>query len=297
MNGIVIINKEKGYTSHDIVKRVKKISHSQKVGHTGTLDPNATGVLPLLVGEATKLSQYLINHNKEYEAILQLGIQTETADQEGNILKTEPVSNNILNNDNVKKTLNCFLGKRQQVPPMYSAIKVKGKKLYQYARKGETVELIPREIEIYEIRLIQIDEIKKQIVFRVKCSKGTYIRTLCEEIAQKLGTIGYMAELQRLSVGDFTIEQSITVEQFENEIKQNQVKHLISIEQFFILRPEITLNSKKELTQFLNGVLILQQKTNGVYRIYYHNEFIGIGVILNQFLKREIVIKTNEQNI
>lgn len=190
LDGIVIINKPKGYTSHDIVSKVKKIVN-EKVGHTGTLDPNATGVLPLLVGKGTKLSYYLTEHNKEYIATLQLGIKTDTADGEGNVIEERKVSDECFDKENIEKVLQSFLGKQTQFPPKYSAIKVNGKKLYEYARKNETVELVSREIEIYEIEQLHILEKEKQIVFKVKCSKGTYIRSLCEDIANKLKTVGY----------------------------------------------------------------------------------------------------------
>ena len=190
MDGIIIINKEKEYTSHDVVAKVKKILNEKKVGHTGTLDPNATGVLPILLGKGTKLSKYLINHNKIYEATLKLGEKTDTADIEGKIIEEKDVKKENLSEENIAKILQEFIGKSKQVPPMYSAIKVNGKKLYEYARKGQTIEIKPREIEIYAIELLNINN--NEITFRVHCSKGTYIRTLCEDIAEKLETVGYM---------------------------------------------------------------------------------------------------------
>ena len=150
MDGIVLINKDKNFTSHDVVNMVKKIINS-KVGHTGTLDPNATGVLPLLLGNATKISKYLINHDKEYKVVLQLGEKTTTADPEGEILEKRDVLDKIFVEDYAKNVLKQFIGKQKQIPPIYSAIKVKGKKLYDYARKGQKVELEPRNIEIYNI--------------------------------------------------------------------------------------------------------------------------------------------------
>lgn len=192
MNGIVLINKEKEYTSHDVVAIVKRITKS-KVGHTGTLDPNATGVLPLLLGDATKICKYLINHDKTYEVVLELGTKTTTADSEGDIIEQREVPKKVFEDVNhVEEILNTFLGKSMQIPPIYSAIKVNGKKLYELARKGEEIERKEREIEIYEIKLIKIKEENKkisEIEFKVKCSKGTYIRTLCEDIAKKLGTL------------------------------------------------------------------------------------------------------------
>ncbi len=185
MDGIILINKPKEWTSHDIVNKVKKILN-EKVGHTGTLDPMATGVLPLLVGKGTLCSKYLINHNKTYKVKLELGKKTDTADTEGKIVEEKEVTNKMLEKTVIKEVLNKFLGKQEQIPPIYSAIKVNGKKLYEYARKGQTVEIKPRQIEIYSIELLSIDKKLKQIEFKVSCSKGTYIRSLCEDIGNKL---------------------------------------------------------------------------------------------------------------
>ena len=185
MDGIILINKPKEWTSHDIVNKVKKILN-EKVGHTGTLDPMATGVLPLLVGKGTLCSKYLINHNKTYKVKLELGKKTDTADTEGKIVEEKEVTNKMLEETVIKEVLNKFLGKQEQIPPIYSAIKVNGKKLYEYARKGQTVEIKPRQIEIYSIELLSIDKNLKQIEFKVSCSKGTYIRSLFEDIGNKL---------------------------------------------------------------------------------------------------------------
>lgn len=185
MDGIILINKPKEWTSHDIVNKVKKILN-EKVGHTGTLDPMATGVLPLLVGKGTLCSKYLINHNKTYKVKLELGKKTDTADTEGKIVEEKEVTNKMLEKTVIKEVLNKFLEKQEQIPPIYSAIKVNGKKLYEYARKGQTVKIKPRQIEIYSIELLSIDKKLKQIEFEVSCSKGTYIRSLCEDIGNKL---------------------------------------------------------------------------------------------------------------
>ena len=188
MDGIILNKKKKNCTSHDVVYKVKKI-FGEKVGHTGTLDPNATGVLPILVGKGTKLSKYLINHDKKYIVTLKLGEKTDTADSEGKIIEKAEVSKDIFKENNIKNSLNKFIGKNEQIPPMYSAIKVNGKKLYEYARSGKSVEIKPRIIEIYSINLIKINEKNNEIIFEVFCSKGTYIRSLCEDIAKTLNTI------------------------------------------------------------------------------------------------------------
>lgn len=298
INGIIIINKEKEYTSNDVVRIVKKITKT-KVGHTGTLDPNATGVLPLLLGEGTKVSKYLINHNKEYEAVLQLGKKTETADGEGIVIEEKEVLPQMLKKEFVEETLNSFIGVQNQVPPMYSAIKVNGRKLYDYARSGQTVEVKARRIEIYNIKLIKIDEKEKQIFFRVSCSKGTYIRTLCENIAEKLGTVGYMKELNRTKVGDFKIEDSIKVKELEENILKNNLSKIITIEKLFKEKEKVELTDS-EIKKYLNGVQIpineIDSKTSNnnneeICRVYYKNKFIGLGVIKNEKLKRDIVIQ------
>ena len=171
-----------------LLKQQKKCLTKKKQDILGTLDPMAQGVLPLLIGKATLCSKYLINHNKIYEAKIQLGIKTDTADIEGKIIGKRKVLDISLDKQNIENVLKTFLGKQQQIPPMYSAIKVQGKKLYEYARKGEKVEIQPRQIEIYDIKLLEIEEKQKQIKFQVFCSKGTYIRSLCEDIAEKLKT-------------------------------------------------------------------------------------------------------------
>ena len=290
MNGIIIINKPKDCTSHDIVHKIKKIT-KEKVGHTGTLDPMAQGVLPILIGKATQCSKYLINHDKTYNVELKLGIKTETADSEGKVIEQEEVKENILEEENIKKALESMIGKQEQVPPKYSAIKVNGKKLYEYARKGQEVEIKPRKIEIYKIELIKINKKDKKIEFNVSCSKGTYIRSLCEDIAEKLGTIGYMSNLIRLQVGEFSIENSITIENIEksNNPEEAIMKNLITIEQQFHYCENIILN-QKQLEQFLNGMKIKQDKKEGIYKIYNENTFIGLGEIKEGKLKRDIII-------
>ena len=289
MDGIIIINKEKQCTSHDVVYKVKKI-FNEKVGHTGTLDPNATGVLPLLVGRGTKLSKYLINHDKTYIATIQLGKKTDTLDSEGSILEERIVDGKLLNKENVQRVLECQIGKQIQTPPIYSAIKVNGKKLYEYARKGVEVEIPKREIEIYNIELLDINEKDKTIEFRVHCSKGTYIRTLCENIAEKLGTIGYMKELNRVQVGQFNLNQAITVEELEKN-KENEKflnQHLITVQNFFEKYPIVELKEEK-LKLFLNGVQLTNNNDDGLYQIKVNNIVIGIGTIKNKLLKREII--------
>lgn len=282
MNGIIIINKPKGFTSQDVVSKVKKILNEKKAGHTGTLDPLATGVLPVMLGNSTKLSKYLIEHDKTYIATLKLGEKSNTGDSEGDIIEKKDVAQTLQIKD-IEQVLKSFLGKQQQVPPMYSAIKVNGKKLYEYAREGKEVEIPVRDIEIHFIELVKFDIDNKEIIFEVSCSKGTYIRVLCEDIAEKLGTVGYMKELKRIRVDTFYIEDSYTFEDLEN----GNFK-IISMEEIFKNLTKIDLNNrKKEL--FLNGVMLTHDLPDGLYNIYNNNKYIGIGIVKEKLLKRDII--------
>ena len=288
MDGIIIINKEENWTSNDVVQKVKHI-FKEKVGHTGTLDPLATGVLPILIGKGTLLSKYLINHDKEYIATIKLGIKTDTGDSEGKELERREVEREMIEKNNVSNVLKSFIGKQSQIPPMYSAIKVNGKKLYEYARKGQTIEVTSRNIEIYNIELISINNKENEIIYKVNCSKGTYIRTLSEDIAKAIGTIGYMKNLLRTKVGDFEIEHSIKVSELE-EKKDYFDNFIITIESFFYNKTNLVLN-KNQIYRFLNGTKVKIEKKNELYRIYNeYNQFIGVGEIRDGSLKREIVM-------
>lgn len=283
MDGLILINKQKGFTSHDVVNVIRKKLNTKKVGHTGTLDPNATGVLPILIGKGTKISKYLMEHDKTYIATIKLGEKTDTGDSEGQVIEEKSIPKDLRKED-INDVLQNFFGKQKQVPPMYSAIKINGKKLYEYAREGKEVKLEAREIEIYKIELLEYQNNK--IKFEVECSKGTYIRTLCEDIAKKLGTVGYMEELQRTKVNNFRIEDSILLDDITLE---NAEKNMIKIEEVFKEKETIELDNKK-LELFLNGVKLTYNLPNSIYRIYNNEQFIGIGVIENKLLKRDIVI-------
>lgn len=281
MDGILIINKPQGYTSHDIVNIVKKALNTPKVGHTGTLDPNATGVLPILIGKATKLSKYLIEHNKTYVAELALGEKSSTGDTEGEIIEKKEVP--LLNEEQIKQVLKSFEGKQMQTPPIYSSIKINGKKAYEYARKGQNIQLEPRPIEIMKISFIKFEN--NVLKYEVQCSKGTYIRVLCEDIAERLGTVGLMKNLCRTRVNEFDIEDSCKIEQIAKE-------KIISIEKVCNIKPKIELDDKTK-EKFLNGVKLNFNMENGVYRIYNKKIFLGLGVINNNILKRDVIIIDN----
>lgn len=277
MKGVLIIDKPMGVTSFDVIRDIRKEYGTKKVGHTGTLDPMATGVLPILIGDATKLSDYLMDHDKEYIAVLKLGEKRDTGDSEGNIIETSKIPN--LTTQEIENTLKAFIGKISQIPPMYSAIKVNGKKLYELAREGKEIERKPRSVEIYSIELLEVEKNKENIIdkikFKVNCSKGTYIRTLCEDIAEKLGTVGYMKELRRTRVGKFTLEDIN---------KCVSLEEILSEENAYILK-------ENEKSKLLNGVIIKTNLADGLVRIYKNNEFIGIGEVKNKNLKRKIIVK------
>ena len=295
MDGIIVFDKSKEVTSNDVVNKVKRMLNV-KVGHTGTLDPNATGVLPLLLGKGTKFSKYLINHDKKYIATLKLGVKTTTADVEGEIIERKDVDENIFDEKYISEVLKCFVGNLIQTPPIYSAIKVKGKKLYEYARNNIEIEIPKRNIEIYSINLIEFNKEDKTLVFEVECSKGTYIRSLCEDIAEKLGTIGYMKELRRTKVGEFCLAEAVTIEELENN-KANEIwlkNKIISLEDLLKNNGCINLK-KKEIQNFFNGVKLKCSNENGIYKIFYDGIFFGTGVVESKLLKRDIVI-VNDNN-
>jgi len=189
MDGLIVINKEADITSQGVVSRVKKILNEKKVGHIGTLDPMAEGVLPVLIGNYTKISKYLIEHDKTYVATIKFGIKTDTADSEGDVIEEKEVNIKNITKEDFNIILKSFLGDSMQYPPKYSAIKINGKKLYEYARNNVEIEILPRKIVIYDIEALNVDNVQNELTFKVSCSKGTYIRTLCEDISSKINTV------------------------------------------------------------------------------------------------------------
>lgn len=255
-DGLIIVNKPAGYTSHDIVNIVRKTLHTKKVGHAGTLDPDAMGVLVVAVNKATKALQFLTAENKEYIATLKLGASTDTMDASGTVLD-EKIFQGY---DNLTAVLNSFLGDSMQVPPMYSAIKINGKKLYEYAREGKEVKVDPRPIHIDEIKLLKEDN--DEITFRVNCSKGTYIRSLCSDIAKKLGYPGYMKTLIRSRSGDFDLSQSCTLDELkEGHYKMIALKDAFTSMDHYILEDEsIALNGKRINESYDHNIAVFNKK-------------------------------------
>ncbi len=260
--GVLVINKHKGVTSHDIVNKIRRLYATRRVGHTGTLDPLATGVLAVLVGRAAKASEYLVCDTKKYRATMRLGLTSDSEDITGNILST---SNDIPNSDTVKKVCEAFVGTIQQIPPMYSALKVNGKKLVDLARAGQTVERQAREITVFSIDVKETDTATDYIL-DVHCSSGTYIRTLCADIGASLGCGAVMAELERREAGGFSVENSHTVDEIENMTAEEREKLLIPTENLFSSLPEARLESFYEKLS-RNGCEIYQKKIKTDFKV------------------------------
>lgn len=225
MDGIINVYKEKGYTSFDVVAKLRGILHQKKIGHTGTLDPDAEGVLPVCLGKATKLCDYLTEKTKIYEAVIKLGLSTDTEDISGKVLGNKPYSGD---EEQLISVINSFKGEMKQIPPMYSAIKVDGKKLYELARKGITIEREARDIVIYDIKVLDINLSEGLVRISVHVSKGTYIRTLCKDIGEKLGCDACMYQLLRTKSGTFEIADSIKLETIQKLSESNELEQYVT---------------------------------------------------------------------
>lgn len=278
MDGLFNIYKEAGMTSHDVVAKVRRILNTKTVGHTGTLDPEATGVLVVAVGRGTKVIEYMEQDEKIYEAKLTLGIITDTEDIWGKVLEKREVVN--VDEVKIKEVLKSFIGKQQQVPPMYSALKVNGKKLYELARLGEVIERKARDIKIFDIYNVKVEN--DNICFTVHCSKGTYIRTLCKDIGEKLGCGAVMSGLKRICSGKFSIEGSIKLEDLEKVPEKYLINPEIVLEKF----PIISLEGV-DAEKYINGVKIFSDKIDGKYRMYINNTLYGVCKVENNVIKSD----------
>ena len=280
MEGIIVVNKPKGITSFDVIRKLKKILKTKKIGHTGTLDPLATGVMLVCVGRATKLASDLEAKDKIYIADFDIGYATDTYDIEG-----KKIAENIIeiSKENLENSIKKFIGDIKQVPPMYSAIKIDGNKLYHLARKGIEVERPERDVTIEYINLLDFKNNKVKI--ETKVSKGCYIRSLIYDIGQDLGTYATMTALQRKQVGDYSLENSYSLEQIEKMIFNNDFNFLKTIEEIFSY-DKYSLQTEKELTLYKNGntVKIKENLENKKYRIYFQDEFIGLANVENNNL-------------
>lgn len=240
MNGVINVYKEPGYTSHDVVAKLRGILHMKKIGHTGTLDPQAEGVLPVCLGNATKLCDMLTDKTKEYEAVLRLGITTDTQDMTGTVLEEKNVDCSEID---IKNIMSTFVGKGEQIPPMYSALKVNGKKLYELAREGKEIERKPRPIEIIALEILECH--LPLIRFRVECSKGTYIRTLCQDIGQKAGCGGCMEHLKRTRVERFVAEDALLLSEIENLQQEGKLaERIVAVEDMFDQYPKAIVENR-----------------------------------------------------
>ena len=280
MEGIIVVNKPKGITSFDVIRKLKKILKTKKIGHTGTLDPLATGIMLVCVGRATKLASDLEAKDKIYIADFDIGYATDTYDIEG-----KKIAENIIevSKENLKQSIKKFIGNIKQIPPMYSAIKIDGNKLYHLARKGIEVERPKRDVTIEYINLLDFKDNKVKI--ETKVSKGCYIRSLVYDIGQDLGSYATMTALQRKQVGDYSLENSYSLEQIEKMIFNNDFNFLKTIEEIFSY-DKYSLQTEKELTLYKNGntVKIKENLENKRYRIYFQNEFVGLANIENNNL-------------
>ena len=280
MEGIIVVNKPKGITSFDVIRKLKKILKTKKIGHTGTLDPLATGVMLMCVGKATKLASDLEAKDKVYIADFDIGYATDTYDIEG-----KKIAENIIEvlKENLEQSIKKFIGNIKQVPPMYSAIKIDGNKLYHLARKGIEVERPERDVTIEYINLLDFKDNKAKI--ETKVSKGCYIRSLIFDIGQDLGTYATMTVLQRKQVGDYSLENSYCLEQIEEMVLNNDFKFLKTVEEIFSY-DKYSLQTEKELTLYKNGntVKIKENLENKKYRIYFQDEFIGLANVENNNL-------------
>ena len=249
MNGVILINKEKDFTSFDVVAVVRKLIGQKKVGHTGTLDPNATGVLPVLLGTATKAQDIIPCHDKRYLADFRLGISTDTLDIWGEITETKPAE---VKREETEKALRCFRGEIEQLPPMYSAVSVGGKRLYQYAREGKEVERRPRKVTVYSLELLSFDESTQSGRLDIYCSNGTYIRTLIDDLARSLGTVGVMTDLIRYEACGYKLGDCMTLGELEERVKLGDMSFVQSVESIFAVYDELKV-SDKQANRFVNG--------------------------------------------
>jgi tRNA pseudouridine55 synthase len=312
MNGIINFHKPPGITSHDGVNLLRRLTGIKRIGHTGTLDPMASGVLPLCIGNAARIVEYLADDDKKYVCELRLGFRSDTLDIWGNVLNTDWDNWNSLSHNSVSEVINSFIGKQEQIPPAYSAIKVNGRKLYEYAREGTPVTVPPRLVEIFNIRIIAIDLETRSISLEISCSKGTYIRSLCDSIGDRLGCGAVMSGLRRTASGSFRIENALTVEELSNAFsdKANPPMHLLSATDVPLMNfPKVDLDIA-ETHAFINGVKLNLEGSKmpeGLYRVYgelslYDRQqmkeqtiFLGVGYVNADILSAKKVLYKSEK--
>ena len=272
MNGIVIIDKPQDWTSQDVVSKLRGVLHTKRIGHGGTLDPMATGVLPVFVGRATRGVEFFEHAEKTYETVLQLGITTDTEDITGTVLEEKEVA---VTQEKLEAVLANFRGEIQQIPPMYSALKINGQKLCDLARKGKEVERKPRTITIFELECLGFAD--HQVRLRVRCSKGTYIRTLCKDIGEQLGCGGCMAQLRRVTAGAYSIGEAVPLQKLVES--ENPESFLRPVDSMFVAYPQVVLTPKQE-TRCRNGNAFSVDMAEGTYRAYsQQGEFLMLAQV------------------
>lgn len=297
MNGIINVLKPPGMTSHDVVSFMRKVLNTKKIGHTGTLDPEAAGVLPICIGKATKVAQYITDKQKRYRANIKFGVITDTYDSYGQIIsksgqvKIEPTV--------LEELLKSFTGTISQKPPIYSALKVKGKKLYEYAREGKEVHIEERPVDIYELKLVGM-EADDEAMIDILCSKGTYIRTLCYDIGEAMGCGAYMSQLVRLGSSPFAIEDSNTLEEIKSAAEENRFEDIISGVGILFKDYKAIIIKPSALSSIMNGNPLFEQGVNQGFEkinaddnvsIYGEDGFIGIGSVRREESGQRLYIK------
>lgn len=272
MNGIVIVDKPQGWTSQDVTARLRRVFGTRRIGHGGTLDPMATGVLPVFVGRATRAVEFFEHAEKTYETVLLLGKKTDTQDVTGTVLEERAVD---VTKSQVEEVLTRFRGEIMQVPPMYSALKVNGQKLYELARKGKQVERQPRPVTVYELTVLSFEN--NRLSLRVRCSKGTYIRTLCEDIGEALGCLGCMEALRRTQAGEYRLEDAVALEDLlESSTPESCLR---GMDTMFARYPAVKLTANQE-KRCRNGNSFTRPMPDGIYRTYGENgEFLMLAKV------------------
>lgn len=281
MNGIILIDKPQDWTSHDVVAKLRGILHERRIGHSGTLDPFATGLLVVFVGRATRAVEFAEADSKEYIAGLRLGLSTDTQDISGNVIAE---CSDLPDEGAVRRAVNSFIGDIEQIPPMYSAIKIGGKKLYELARKGQSVERAPRKITVSSIEIIGREG--GDYLLKIACSKGTYVRTLCNDIGASLGCGACMSSLRRISAGAFSVESAHSIDEVENAANEGQlVDIMLPVDTLFSALPELKV-TESTANRLKTGNIIKISAADGDYRVYSDSaEFLLVGKVENGKLK------------
>ena len=277
MNGVLLVNKPKGISSNKVVNIVKNVLHAKKCGHLGTLDLEGEGLLPVTINQATKLFDYFLQKDKTYETVFEFGIETDTLDTSGEILKRAQPN---FTDDDLQNAVNNMVGKYLQMPPQYSAKKIAGKNAYEYARKGETVELKPKEVEITSFKILE--KISDYVYrFEISCSSGTYIRSVCRDLAYHLGTYGSMQCILRTRCGGFYLKNAFSIEDIKNGKYQ-----IIPCQDLFDY--DIIKLDKEEFFKISNGQILSKKLPDGEYKVFFENEFLGLGSVISNKLNLKL---------